>query len=654
MDDVPAGNKKDECWTDVTRAVNHMLSTRLSTPTYVGADGSCFRFVPHERLDLDFADWEEEYQGWYVKELVPERFGDPDILKIISDDLQNSASPARIPIASEQGELPLTNLFVHLYGVTGNEEARKNLVSYISIVEGKAQVEYGPQNNAEDTEAEFFLLPVEVSKLEELKEQVYSVKERIRLRRFRLALMSWYSGYPPLQNLEIITQQRKVLTERTFISLMRLKEEVKFESDRFDLPRNQRLRKETVAETRFLKAELSKELLSRGIDCLKQEQSIISDLLEKGTLTLESSVDCMRGTAATLYSNVDTNQRKCILNAMAQVQSFLSQIKNRATVVESLTTGTAMVITLHDFNLSLYGLCKNLWRQYVAQYRSGLWAERKMQQQLHHQAYMEGVKKDSAQHELAATKKNVEHSIGVEVGQRCYEQIYEVERMQRQCEFWKQKMRTMETKVKKQLREELRQEILEKDLQIKNYGTQFSDYKETLMSQLKAEIASHNTSISKKLQALPGASPKRKSVNMMASAGAREIEEVEERANQKVAGAYEELANLQGKVHSLRLFYNMRIALLRGKYKEKMGLVRKTMSDNAELWNELSLAERREVILKQELVNTQQNMSGFERTLKQMQSTLKEKNEALLRFHQTKVIIPLPNPPSYRTLGPSD
>ncbi len=643
LDDVPTGNRKDECWTHVTRTLNHMLNTRLGTPTYVGDETSCFRFLPRSRLDLlEDSDVQQQYQGWYARNLVPERFDDPDILKIVCDDLQNEMPDARISLCSEMGEFPLSRLFIHIFGVIGNEEARKSLASYISIVEGKAQVEYAPQNSpvagAEDSEgAEFFLLPVEVSKLEELREQVNALKDKIRLRRFRLALMSWYTGCPSFQNLDIIFRQRKVLTERTFISLMQLKEEIKFEADQLDLPRNQRLRKENLAETAFLRAELSKDLLNRGIECLKQEQAIISELIDKGTLTLESSMDCMRGTAATLYSNVDTAQRQCILNAMSQVQSFLSQIKNRSTLVESLTTGTAMIITLHDFNLSLYALCKNLWRQYVAQYRTGLWAERKLQQQLQHQAYMEGLAKSVAERELEATKKNIEHSIGVEVGQRCYEEVYEVERMQRQCQFWKQKMLTVESRARKELRDELQKEIMEKELQIKNYGTQFADYKETLMSQLKAEIASHNITISKKLQGTPTAplSPKRGANNVSPSNAA--VEKIEEEANMKVAAAYDELAKLQEKVHSLRLFYNMRMTLMKGKYREKMGLVRKHMSDNAELCNELSLAERREIILKQELVNTQRNMSGFERTLKQMQTTLKEKNEALLRFHQTKV-----------------
>eukprot|EP01022_Parablepharisma_sp_SALTPOND_P019326 TRINITY_DN3280_c0_g1_i1.p1 TRINITY_DN3280_c0_g1~~TRINITY_DN3280_c0_g1_i1.p1 ORF type:complete len:2565 (+),score=223.09 TRINITY_DN3280_c0_g1_i1:134-7828(+) len=631
LDDLPSGNSRDQFFESILSTINYFSNTSLGTATYVSADSSCFRFSPNRHFDRPLISPDSSYTTNYGRNLVAERHEDPEIIRVIKSDLSGKWPTNRLPILSAVAELPLAQVFTKLYPICISEEVRKTFLSYISLVEGKAQVEYGPSTGSAEDDSEFFVLPVEVPKLEDLKEQHGAVKEKIRLRRFRLALMSWLTNAPPVNNLEHLRNQRKILTEKTFITMMHIKEEIQFEANKFDLPRNQRIRSEVLSEINMLKVMLQKELLEKGLECIKQEQAIISDLLDKGTGLLESSIDSLRGTAATIYSNVDKDQRKCIGNSLACIQTFVTQIKNRATLAESLTTGTALIITLHDFNSSLYTLCKNVWRQQVAQRQGQVWAERKIQQQLHQQAFVEGERACNLQADMAKVQKNMEHSVAVEVGQRCYEQIYEVERGIRQCQYWRERINGLEKKLKKELREEVRQELADKELQLKNYETQFADYKATLMAQLKSEITSHNSSLAMKIQSFPSGrnSPgqKRNSIPIAME---------EDPTTKAEAEAYEQLAKLQEKVHKLRLFYNMRLALQKEKYKDRLTLIKKQMTTNSDLYNQLSLSERRELILKQELVNTQQNMASFEKALKQMQSTLKEKNESLMRFHQTK------------------
>eukprot|EP00826_Nyctotherus_ovalis_P020487 TRINITY_DN16440_c0_g1_i1.p1 TRINITY_DN16440_c0_g1~~TRINITY_DN16440_c0_g1_i1.p1 ORF type:complete len:375 (+),score=125.78 TRINITY_DN16440_c0_g1_i1:114-1238(+) len=98
--------------------------------------------------------------------------------------------------------------------------------------------------------------------------------------------------------------------------------------------------------------------------------------------------------------------------------------------------------------------------------------------------------------------------------------------------------------------------------------------------------------------------------------------------------ACERLDNLQQKVLKLRTFYNLKLFIKKEKYRGKIDLLRDTITRNAQSHGNLSLAERREFILKQELVHAQESMAGIERVLRKMQTTLKEKNETLMKFNQ--------------------
>lgn len=56
-------------------------------------------------------------------------------------------------------------------------------------------------------------------------------------------------------------------------------------------------------------------------------------------------------------------------------------------------------------------------------------------------------------------------------------------------------------------------------------------------------------------------------------------------------------------------------------------------------WKELSLVERKEIVLKQELVQTQEKMAAGEKALRLLQTSIKEKTGSLMRIQQTHVII---------------
>eukprot|EP00826_Nyctotherus_ovalis_P020488 TRINITY_DN16440_c0_g1_i3.p1 TRINITY_DN16440_c0_g1~~TRINITY_DN16440_c0_g1_i3.p1 ORF type:complete len:246 (+),score=68.29 TRINITY_DN16440_c0_g1_i3:45-740(+) len=174
---------------------------------------------------------------------------------------------------------------------------------------------------------------------------------------------------------------------------------------------------------------------------------------------------------------------------------------------------------------------------------------------------------------------------------------------------------------------EVQQELKDKEAKLVNLERQFSHYKKTLMAELKEEIASHDTSLKRGIREYASSPSARTSDKAYLTEEAKRQAEARKEA-------CERLDNLQQKVLKLRTFYNLKLFIKKEKYRGKIDLLRDTITRNAQSHGNLSLAERREFILKQELVHAQESMAGIERVLRKMQTTLKEKNETLMKFNQ--------------------
>jgi len=611
LDDFPTNTSIDNCFESLIRALNHIGNMNLGSNSYVSNDLSCFRFFPLTRLDQINTD--SDYFSKYQTNVLPENFNDPDIIRNIKTDLPKQWPFIRLKTMTGITENEILGLF---YSLLMNKEIRSNFLNHYTFISKNDNYDIIEEP---DDISELKLLPVNILKIEELEEEYKVMKEAIRLRRLNLALMAWLTNTPSVQNLSVMKDQRQMLKARTCISMMTIDKNKELQKEKFKLTNNQVALNKNLSKVHLIQSILKKELIAKGINTLKEVQAVVADLLDKRPGTPGYSIDSLRGTAATIYSNVDIDQKKCISNSVSYIQTFLTQIKNRATLAESLTTGATLIITLHDFNTCLQTLCRNVWRMQIAKNQAQVFAERKIQEELQAKYLLRKENLEALKNKVQQNKKAIENTINIEVGQRCYEQIYEVERAIRQCQYWKERLNKLEEEIRGELREEVKKELADKELQLKGYETQFADYKATLMAQLKAEIINSNAALSKKKHSMDKGEVTEEDLDI-------EYE----------AEAYDELAKLQEKIHKLRIFYYMRLRLQKEKYNDHIALIKKQITPTKELQAQLNAVNDREYILKQELINTEENMNGFENALKQIKDTLKEKDETLLKFGQAK------------------
>ena len=548
--------QSEEAYKIIINCINVLTNQKLGRSTYVSSDFEGLNFLRIPDIECFENTNELDIGKWQY----------PNLLKLLKEDLELRPNP--LPL----DHFSFSKLKTAFYAIRSQKDICSTLSSKISLQTILNQVVNQKRYNLDL----------------QFKEKMIKLENKLILRNVSFAYAGYCTKTPILQNLKVFRPQ-----------LIFLQSHIRSGSD---------------ADVQKFITALMQEIIKEGIVSLQQEQSFFSDLLDKGTSLIENSISCGRETAATLYSNVDKEQRKCLVNTLPHLQGFLTETKNSATLIESLTTGTAMVIKLSDFNKNIGSLCKNVWRQVVIQYKEAVRGERKLQEQLKLSSAADMEMAQKYQEKLNETKETADYLFGVNVGQKCYEKIYEMEKARRDCKYWRSKIKAIEKTIQDELHGEFSAQIEETAMKLKNCETQFSDYREILMAQLKSEISANNEGFSKK--------PK------------TEIDSSKETP----AELYDEYAKLQEKLHKLKLSYSMKIASFKNEFETKTALMRKQLSASESLQDELTEAEAREKILKDELSNTQKNILACDRALKQLEVSLKEKDEALQRFQQTKVI----------------
>jgi len=580
IDNLPAGDSLDCAYEDVIDVINYLFN-------------SSFGIAPFTSFQL-----------------VKERHEETGIVKVIVESMPKNWPVDRLIGHSDMGELSLSKLFTKLYSNFSKEELRKNFLTYFALAEGRVQTE---SMDEKEVMLELEVLPVEIRSLEELKEELLTIESQLRLRRLRFAMMGWLSNEPPLLNLEVVKMQRELLLERTFMSVMYMKEERVAEAKRLILSNNLKLKYEVHSEINLLKSILQCEFFTKKIEAIKEEQALIADLLSLNTTLLERPKNKLKGKASAVYEGLDETQIVYLTDIMSCIKTFTTQIKNRTIYNTMDGDSVLLLMSLRDFNTTVYNLYKNIWRLQANHEELQNINKQNLIQEYQAKYYIEETNTLSLLNDGERIKNSWGHSADLEATQRCYEEVYEIEKKLKQHLYLQQRITPITNKLRKYVMKDIGEELHNKDLELEELNKKFLKYKESVRAKLKEEIMTSNIKIEQPY------------TNNITKGNKREK-------------ADELLRHVQERMQKLKVFYRLRLAIIKEKCKGELDLLRNTVNINSEYENKLSIAEGRDFILKQELVSTHENMVKLEEALKCLQGDLKVKNEKLICYSQEKLI----------------
>lgn len=100
--------------------------------------------------------------------------------------------------------------------------------------------------------------------------------------------------------------------------------------------------------------------------------------------------------------------------------------------------------------------------------------------------------------------------------------------------------------------------------------------------------------------------------------------------------ARQELCDMWKEMRTLRIFWKTREMITKDKYEREIFVLKKQLTSNACLWEQLAEAEKREKVLKQELVFTQQSLAASEKVIDKLKDDLRKSESDRIRLSQYK------------------
>ena len=85
-----------------------------------------------------------------------------------------------------------------------------------------------------------------------------------------------------------------------------------------------------------------------------------------------------------------------------------------------------------------------------------------------------------------------------------------------------------------------------------------------------------------------------------------------------------ELAQNIVAIQKLRVFYKTKETIQKQQFQDEINKLKKQLNNNSYLWDQLAEAEKREKILKKELLFTQQSLASSENVIQKLQDEMKE------------------------------
>ena len=97
-----------------------------------------------------------------------------------------------------------------------------------------------------------------------------------------------------------------------------------------------------------------------------------------------------------------------------------------------------------------------------------------------------------------------------------------------------------------------------------------------------------------------------------------------------------ELAQCVDLMRKQRMFWRTKEMLMKQQYQNKINLMKKQLSNNSYLWDQMAESEKREKILKQELLFTEQSLSAAEKVIEKLQEEMKKVEADRTRLYKYK------------------
>ena len=429
-------------------------------------------------------------------------------------------------------------------------------------------------------------------------------------------------------------------------------------------------------------------MISAAVRTLDSESHALANCLKNQAAEVDACVHPFQQFAVTLYDRVDPKSHLDAINKCSHIQSFMTRLKNRGTEVETLTSGPGYVFTLKDINDCVGTLSKGLLKYAEAELRSQAEMAAKKEQHYRELLYAKDQKIEHLERRLAEQVRVVDKMVNSRMYEKGNAIVYELDQANRSLKLLKDNIHTMEDRIRKEIDWSYRNKLHHRETALYQETRKFTDFKESFKTKMDQQVSENQKqireAIKKKADAfrnLDAPSPAKHLIDReqgkRGKVGTSHPTEIRGRppavahaaaspgirrrgsrfitgGDEILSGPYEfpaalqevwamdeqearaELALLCDRTRLMFVFWKVKEVTMRQKYEDQLFNLNQKLSSNSMLWEQLAEAEKRERILRQELVLTQQGLSTCEKVVEKQRDHINKLDTEKVRLQNFK------------------
>ena len=405
------------------------------------------------------------------------------------------------------------------------------------------------------------------------------------------------------------------------------------------------------------KSNIQVFLLNISLNCLKQENLAMKEVFANAKSELDISMFKNKHTSA-LFKEISDHSLVNINKMYYFFDLFLNKLLNNSLEVETHTNSTAYLIIKKDFE----AFYSELIRDYIL-YNSTLKKQEQYTNAVDKFGDTFSIKKldsylNAYYNRLNDYEENIEKTTNSKLAINSNKLVFEMDNLYKQLSIYKENVAIMEEYIQTYFQEKfyyitsnLKHEIYE----IENKFQVFKeDVKNNTILAIKEEYLNCLQQFKKKTFFLTQQNLKSNYYNNLLAVGTsshntnlqnnsnsniihynppnikfdveddfiehfyREID-IETNYNKDVMLMKIKNDKLNNMIYQLHMFYRLKMLHIQKNYNFEVDQIKQKLSSNKDLWNKLSIAEKNESILKEELKKTQKNLAADEEFIKKLQ-----------------------------------
>ena len=375
-------------------------------------------------------------------------------------------------------------------------------------------------------------------------------------------------------------------------------------------------------------------MITRAIDNLTKENNAMKELFTSARNDLDIN-KFKNKFSSNFLKDLDATQINSINRKFPFFENFINQVKNVSLEVETHNESNAILISKSELEEAI----KTMIRDFIV-YDTNITRSNHFSYSSEKFGYYFSIKKleiwlKAYKNKLTQFDQDLEKISNAKTALTNNTLVYEMDNLYRQLKVLKDNIKVMEMYIRDYFEDKFNGLILSFRTEMAQIEAKFHEFRNNLVITTNQKITEeYNNCITELKNKTTFITEQVNKISYVDTTQEREFFDTFYRGLQMNQNYHTELNNerkiiegLQDDISKLHGYYRMKLHNQKVDFEKELDELRKNLSNNKDLWDKLAIAERNEVILKEELAKTQKSLASAEEFIKRLRIQIRNSHD---------------------------